>query len=500
MGRAARVAFPGAKYHTMARGNWRADIFSTPADCSRFLMQLRDAAASESVVIFAYALMTNHYHLFFETPLGNVSRFMQRLNTAYSLYFRNRTQKPGHCFQGRYACQLVSGNDYCLRLTRYIHLNPVKTRRFEKASAAAQWAALQRYEWSSFPGYIRQDKASDWIDYRWLDLFAPPASEPGPVSGLEKSGEAQRNRSFQRPDTSSPVPSGPVSGHGKLASDFSGPDTLQTSAPDAKRQAYARFLYEFLECSDDLIREDNETGRLLDNSPIGQPSPKMSGPASGSGAGPVSGLEKSGEAQRNRSFQRPDTSSPVPSDPVSGHGKLASDFSGPDTTPPAPGLEKPSAGVSGLEKPSAGVSGLEKPSAGFLWPDTSGPDTSRPDTSRPDTLAATPLPPVPFDMVTRAVARAFGLRESDLFAHGLHAALAKASAIELACRFTGMNQCEVATRFGYRSETSVGKQRKRLAEQLQDKNHAARFATAQNHVLLAARKRLEQNQNGDPLT
>jgi hypothetical protein len=98
------------------------------------------------------------------------------------------------------------------------------------------------------------------------------------------------------------------------------------------------------------------------------------------------------------------------------------------------------------------------------------------------------------------VARAFGLRESDLFAHGLHAALAKASAIELACRFTGMNQCEVATRFGYRSETSVGKQRKRLAEQLQDKNHAARFATAQNHVLLAARKRLEQNQNGDPLT
>jgi len=69
-------------------------------------------------------LMPNHYHLLVETPLGNVPRFMQRLNTAYSMYFRLQHRRPGHCFQGRYGAKLVRGEDYLLRLTRYIHLNP----------------------------------------------------------------------------------------------------------------------------------------------------------------------------------------------------------------------------------------------------------------------------------------------------------------------------------------------------------------------------------------
>ena len=72
--------------------------------------------------------MPNHIHLEVETPRGNLPRFMQRLTTAYGMYFRYKKRRPGHCFQGRYGAKLVDGDDYLLRLTRYIHLNPVRTQ------------------------------------------------------------------------------------------------------------------------------------------------------------------------------------------------------------------------------------------------------------------------------------------------------------------------------------------------------------------------------------
>jgi len=126
--------------------------------------------------------------------------------------------------------------------------------------------------------------------------------------------------------------------------------------------------------------------------------------------------------------------------------------------------------VSGLEK-----SGGAQRNPSFQWPDTVHPFNGQTPRS--------PLPPLPFDVVTRAVAKAFDLKESTLFAHGLHAAVAKATAIELACRFTGLTQGEVAARFGYRSESSVGKQHLRLHIHLETQEMRARFAAAESQLI-----------------
>jgi REP element-mobilizing transposase RayT len=104
-------------------------VFGEAADYERFLEQLDHALDEDRVVLYAYVLMPNHYHLFVETPRGNLTRFMQRLNTAYGMYFRHKKQRPGHCFQGRYGARAVEGDEYLVRLTRYIHLNPVKVKR-----------------------------------------------------------------------------------------------------------------------------------------------------------------------------------------------------------------------------------------------------------------------------------------------------------------------------------------------------------------------------------
>lgn len=148
-------------------------------DAQRFREQLGEAVARDGVVLYAWALMPNHYHLLVETPRANLAGFMQRLNTAYAMYFRHKRARPGHCFQGRYGAKLVKGDDYLLRLTRYIHLNPAKIRVLQGETAEEKWKALKAYRWSSLAGYLDRHRAEADVDYRWLVLMHRRGSEAG---------------------------------------------------------------------------------------------------------------------------------------------------------------------------------------------------------------------------------------------------------------------------------------------------------------------------------
>lgn len=186
MPRPWRIRFAGAKYHVTSRGNGREVVFRKPEDHQRFLEQLDGALKEDQAVLYAYVLMPNHYHLFVETPLGNIQRFMQRLNTAYGMYFRYKHSRPGHCFQGRYGAKLIDGDDYILRLTRYIHLNPVKVHRFEGKSREERLEYLNGYAWGSYRGYAGLAAPEGRIDYRWLEL----------VAGLTKRGQRSAYRRY----------------------------------------------------------------------------------------------------------------------------------------------------------------------------------------------------------------------------------------------------------------------------------------------------------------
>ena len=77
-----------------------------------------------NVEIYAYVLMTNHFHFYLCTPEANLTRFMQSLLTSYTMY-RNKTEGTGgHIFQGRYKPVIVEHDKYAAELSRYIHLNP----------------------------------------------------------------------------------------------------------------------------------------------------------------------------------------------------------------------------------------------------------------------------------------------------------------------------------------------------------------------------------------
>ena len=127
MPRQPRINFSDAVYHVTSRGNGRARIFLDDDDRHRFVCRLENNVRTCSVDTLRIRTMDNHFHLLVRTPRANLSQFMQRLNTSYALYARYKHQKPGHQFEARFKAKLVQEEGYLLAVTRYIHLNPIKT-------------------------------------------------------------------------------------------------------------------------------------------------------------------------------------------------------------------------------------------------------------------------------------------------------------------------------------------------------------------------------------
>lgn len=90
---------------------------------------------------------------------------MQRFNTAYSTYFNLRHHRVGHLYQGRFKGLLVEANEYLQELSRYIHLNPVRTKKYSKLPLEEKSKLLRDYRWSSLPGYILLKARDEFISY-----------------------------------------------------------------------------------------------------------------------------------------------------------------------------------------------------------------------------------------------------------------------------------------------------------------------------------------------
>ncbi len=165
MARPLRIEYPGALYHVISRGNERRPIVADDMDRSKRLDWLRRAVQTYGWHLHAFVQMTNHEHLFVETPEPNLSAGMQYLNGSYTSYFNCRWRRSGHLFQGRFKAHVIDEQGYFQVISRYIHLNPVRAKMVVKP---------QEYPWSSYFGYIRAAKAWDWITYdRVLLDFGP---------------------------------------------------------------------------------------------------------------------------------------------------------------------------------------------------------------------------------------------------------------------------------------------------------------------------------------
>lgn len=118
-----------------------------------------------SVLLYCNVLMENHYHFFIETPLGNVSEFMRHFNVTYTSHYNRKHRRTGHLFQGRYKSILVEKEEYAVMLSRYIHLNPVRTKEYEGRPGDEKMRRLMEDPFSSLPGYVDADRRNSMVTY-----------------------------------------------------------------------------------------------------------------------------------------------------------------------------------------------------------------------------------------------------------------------------------------------------------------------------------------------
>jgi len=144
----------GQYYHIYNRGVDKREVFLDEAEFQRFIIsmillndeqdglmeQWRNIKKENTEIQFSdfrrlnlrkplvefvvYCLNPNHYHFALRQLEENgIKKFMQRLGTAYAMYFNKKYKRSGALFQGTFKAIHVDSNDYLLYLSAYINKN-----------------------------------------------------------------------------------------------------------------------------------------------------------------------------------------------------------------------------------------------------------------------------------------------------------------------------------------------------------------------------------------
>ncbi|MHB1316491.1 MAG: transposase [Minisyncoccota bacterium] len=175
---------PGEYYHLYNRGVEKRKIFLSEIDYKRFTTLLYSANSSTPVhlgnyqgrsliniprgeplvAIGAWCLMPNHFHILVkELADGNISLFMKKLLTGYSMYFNTKYDRSGALFEGNFKAQHLDNDNYLKYQYTYIHLNPIgiiddgwKEKVLKNKNKAKSF--LSAYRYSSFFEYKYPNK------------------------------------------------------------------------------------------------------------------------------------------------------------------------------------------------------------------------------------------------------------------------------------------------------------------------------------------------------
>ena len=157
MPRKPRLDIQGCIYHIINRGIEKRSIFLDDNDKKHFIDLLARILTETNTMIFAFALIPNHFHILIMRGTTPVSDVMRSITGGYAQYFNKKYNRSGYLFQGRYKAILCQKEPYFLELVRYINLNPIRVGIVRTVSE------LSSYKFSSHP-YISGKIKSDWFN------------------------------------------------------------------------------------------------------------------------------------------------------------------------------------------------------------------------------------------------------------------------------------------------------------------------------------------------
>jgi REP-associated tyrosine transposase len=160
-----RIEESGCFYHLTTNGNNRGAIFRDDIDREDFLLLLARVARRYGWSVFAYCLMTTHYHLVLAIGDAGFSAGMRDLNGGHSLHVNRRHGREGHLLRNRFHSEPIEDEAHLLQACRYDVLNPV---------AAGICAHPRVHLWSSYLATLGRVLAPPFLAVdELLRLFAP---------------------------------------------------------------------------------------------------------------------------------------------------------------------------------------------------------------------------------------------------------------------------------------------------------------------------------------
>jgi REP element-mobilizing transposase RayT len=188
MPRPLRPPDPEGIYHVTARGVERRAVFRDDDDRELFMRILCATAKRRRWEIWAWCLMTTHYHLVVRAPDGDLSRGMQWLNGRYADWFNVGCGRPGHLWQGRFHSVRVEQQEHLVELARYVARNPVEgglCRRAEDWPWSHHGALLGvRDPLLADAGVLRMFHPDDVGQARWRYAAFVERADPDAIGGL----------------------------------------------------------------------------------------------------------------------------------------------------------------------------------------------------------------------------------------------------------------------------------------------------------------------------
>jgi len=132
MPRPPRVFVEGGIYHVHNRVTRGERVFAEEQEAVRLLDAMRDAKERDGLVVLAWCILGDHYHLAVRCGSVPLWRTMASIHTRVSKSFNARHRFFGPFWQGRYRAKLVDTPEYLLQLILYIQLNPMTAGIVEK--------------------------------------------------------------------------------------------------------------------------------------------------------------------------------------------------------------------------------------------------------------------------------------------------------------------------------------------------------------------------------